>query len=89
MTYITRAHVAAEQNRLRRRRRRAIKAADRHAKKLAEQFDAELQLTEGDEMYACSYCHRPSTYMGDGQDGDLYCEKHKNLAPGEVVIFTD
>lgn len=30
----------------------------------------------------CSFCNRPATRVGDGRDGEFYCPKHLNRAPG-------
>ena len=32
----------------------------------------------------CSYCDAVALYLGDGTDGDSYCERHKRKAPGRV-----
>ncbi len=37
---------------------------------------------------ACSYCTKPAIYIGDGQDGDSYCEDDKRRAPGTVSLRT-
>lgn len=34
---------------------------------------------------SCSYCEAPATYIGAGEDGDLYCSQCRDLAPGAIV----
>lgn len=34
--------------------------------------------------FTCSYCEKYAVYVGDGQDGDMYCEIHARRAPGSV-----
>lgn len=31
-------------------------------------------------MTTCSWCSAPATFMGEGQDGDLYCDQHVGKA---------
>lgn len=33
----------------------------------------------------CSYCERVARWMGDGQDGDFYCDGHRRRAPGALI----
>ena len=40
-------------------------------------------------MATCSYCKKPAAYVGDGQDGDLYCPQHKRWAPGTVTAVAE
>ncbi len=39
--------------------------------------------------HACSFCPRPAVWIGDGQDGDSYCDVHKHEAPGTVSARND
>jgi hypothetical protein len=32
------------------------------------------------EVYTCSFCDKRAAYVGNGQDGDFYCEGHKGRA---------
>jgi len=37
----------------------------------------------------CSFCQQIARWMGAGQDGDFYCDRHRHMAPGAVVDITD
>jgi hypothetical protein len=37
----------------------------------------------------CSYCAQAAKYMGDGQDGDFYCERHKSRASTSVIALSE
>ena len=41
--------------------------------------------TTGTDPVRCSYCVLPAEYVGDGKDGDFYCEAHKAKAPGGIT----
>lgn len=40
--------------------------------------------TQKTEITRCSYCQHVAKFIGDGQDGDSYCEEHVTRAPGTV-----
>lgn len=40
---------------------------------------------ENDKPVSCSFCNNPARYMGDGQDGDFYCEQHLDKSWNGVI----
>lgn len=54
---------------------------------LRQSEDPEEGLMEADfePPTTCSWCEDTAAYVGAGQDGDFYCERHKGKAPGGLL----
>lgn len=47
------------------------------------------ELAEKAVEVSCSYCDNQATRVGDGRDGDFYCDDHAGLAPGSTSLLLD
>lgn len=47
------------------------------------------EIGDPDYIYGCSFCPAPAKYVGEGRDGDFYCEDHRRRAPGGLLPVND